>query len=108
MTHEDTDTAAPVTAPADAAGTRLEHLERLGNALAGRGFRVRLSAPEERPASLHVTNPEAVALTEYVLAEHGVDGWWFWWSWAERIAAADDVAGAAERVARVLAAHPGH
>ncbi|HXA60517.1 MAG TPA: hypothetical protein VNW94_15265 [Streptosporangiaceae bacterium] len=49
-------------------------------------------------------NPDASALTENILAESGVDGWWYWWSWAERIAVADDVAGAADLVVRVLAA----
>ena len=28
--------------------------------------------------------------------------WWFWWSWAERIAAATELDRAAERVAHVL------
>jgi hypothetical protein len=49
-------------------------------------------------------NPDASALTENILAESGVDGWWYWWSWAERIAVADDVAGAADLVVRVLSA----
>ncbi|WP_344821851.1 hypothetical protein [Actinocorallia longicatena] len=49
-------------------------------------------------------NPEASALTENILAERGADGWWYWWSWAERISAADDLNMAAERVAQVLAA----
>ncbi|SEG61947.1 hypothetical protein SAMN04489712_107259 [Thermomonospora echinospora] len=98
MTPDSTETATPYD-------TRLEYLERLGDALVHRGFQVRLSAPLERPASLHVMNPEATALTENILAEQGSDGWWFWWSWAERIAAADDVATAADRVARVLAVH---
>jgi hypothetical protein len=29
--------------------------------------------------------------------------WWFWWSWAERIAVADDVDLAAGTIVRVLA-----
>ena len=34
----------------------------------------------------------------------GKDGmWWFWWSWAERIAVADDVDQAASTIVRVLA-----
>jgi hypothetical protein len=36
----------------------------------------------------------------------GKDGmWWFWWSWAERIAVADDVDLAATTIVRVLASH---
>lgn len=83
--------------------TRIDYLEKLGEELAGRGFRVRLTTPAGRPPSLHVTNPEASALTENILAESGSDGWWFWWSWAERIAPADDISHAADLVLRVLA-----
>ncbi|TNY34507.1 hypothetical protein [Thermomonospora catenispora] len=94
--------AAPVAATD--ADLRLAHLERLADALTDRGLQVRLSAPTERPASLHVINPRATALTENILAENGADGWWYWWSWAERIAAVDDLETAADRIARVLAA----
>jgi hypothetical protein len=84
--------------------TRIDYLERLGEELVARGFRVRLTTPAGRPPSLHVMNPDASALTENILAESGADGWWFWWSWAERISVADDVTGAADLVVRVLAA----
>lgn len=81
---------------------RLDHLEKLGEALVERGFRVRLTVPPGRPACLHVMNPDSSALAENILAEVGVDGWWYWWSWAERIGVAEDVDAAADRVARVL------
>lgn len=84
---------------------RIDYLEKLGAELVERGFRVRLTVPRGRPASLHVMNPDASGLTENILAEAGTDGWWFWWSWAERIGVADDVPAAADRVARVLAVH---
>jgi len=96
MSPDDTGTAALVQA-------RIDYLEKLGEELLGRGFRARLTVPNGRPPSLHVTNPDASALTENILAESGTDGWWFWWSWAERIAVADDVIGAADQVVRVLA-----
>lgn len=83
--------------------TRIDYLEKLGEELKGRGFRARLTTPSGRPPSLLVTNPETSALTENILAESGSDGWWFWWSWAERISVADDVTGAADLVVRVLA-----
>ncbi|GAB3676033.1 hypothetical protein GCM10027589_46150 [Actinocorallia lasiicapitis] len=86
--------------------TRIEYLERLGDELVGRGLRVRLTVPLGTAPSLHVMNPDASALTENILAERGADGWWYWWSWAERISAADDLNVAAERVAQVLAAAP--
>src|ERR1019366_8496973 len=51
------------------------------------------------------SEPGGGALAENVYAGPGQDGgWWFWWSWAERIAAADDLAGAALLISRVLAA----
>ncbi|MEO5875579.1 MAG: hypothetical protein ABIS86_20465 [Streptosporangiaceae bacterium] len=84
--------------------TRIDYLERLGDELVGRGLRVRLAVPLGTAPSLHVMNPNASALTENILAEYGPDGWWYWWSWAERIAAADDIGVAANRVAQVLAA----
>lgn len=85
------------------ARTRIEYLERLGDQLRLRGLTVRLTIPPTGPPSLHVVNPRATALTENILAENSADGWWFWWSWAERIARADDLGEAADRVARVLA-----
>jgi hypothetical protein len=84
--------------------TRLAHLERLGEELSERGFVVRMSQPRGGPPSLHVVNPNASALAENILADDGDDGWWYMWSWAERIAAAEQVGKVAERVARVLAA----
>jgi hypothetical protein len=83
--------------------TRIDHLERLGDELLSRGLRVRLTVPLGTAPTLHVMNPHASALSENILAEHGVDGWWYWWSWAERIAAAGDVAVAADRVVQVVA-----
>ena len=52
-----------------------------------------------------MVNPAAAARAEDVYAGRGRDGqWWFWWSWAERIASGEDMAGAASRIMRVLAA----
>jgi hypothetical protein len=83
----------------------LARLEDLGEVLAGRGLRARVVAPPGRLPSLHVVNPQACALAEDVYAGRGQDGqWWFWWSWAEQIAAGDDLEGAALRIGRVLAA----
>ncbi|MQY02874.1 hypothetical protein [Actinomadura macrotermitis] len=98
MTPDDTGTAALVK-------SRIEYLEELGAELARRGMRVRVTQPRGQAPSLHVTNPDASALAENILAEEGADGWWYWWSWAERVAPAADVAGAADLVVRVLAVH---
>jgi hypothetical protein len=83
----------------------LARLEGLAAILADRGLRTRLLTPRGRVPSLHVVNPSASALAEDVYAGRGQDGrWWFWWSWAERIAAGEDLEGAAALIERVLRA----
>jgi hypothetical protein len=83
----------------------LTRLEGLAAELADRGLRTRLVTPAGRLPSLHVVNPAAAALSEDVYAGVGRDGqWWFWWSWAERIATGDDFGGAATQIRRVLSA----
>jgi hypothetical protein len=83
----------------------LNRLEGLAEVLAKHGLRTSLMAPPGRVPSLHVVNPAASALAEDVYAGRGQDGtWWFWWSWAERIAAWDDLDGAAALIKQVLAA----
>jgi hypothetical protein len=90
---------------ADSPRAYLGRLEGLAQAVAQHGLRARLVTPPGRVPSLHVVNPDASALAEDVYAGPCQDGqWWFWWSWAERIAAGDDLAGAAMRISRVLAA----
>lgn len=84
------------------AQTRIDHLERLGDELIRRGLRVRLAVPVGTAPSLHVMNPDSSALTESILAEHGADGWWYWWSWEERIAAAGDIGTVADHVVQAL------
>jgi hypothetical protein len=81
---------------------RLDHLERLGDELIRRGLRVRLTVPVGTAPCLHVMHPDASALSENILAEPGADGWWYWWSWAERIAAAHDLGTAVDRVVEVI------
>jgi hypothetical protein len=83
----------------------LARLEGLALVLAGRGLRARVITPPGRVPSLHVVNPAAAVLAEDVYAGRGQDGrWWFWWSWAEQIAADEDLEGAASVIERVLAA----
>ncbi len=82
----------------------LARLEGLAVVLAGGGLRVSVITPPGRVPSLHVVNPAAVVLAEDVYAGRGQDGrWWFWWSWAEQIAADEDLEGAAAMIQRVLA-----
>jgi hypothetical protein len=83
------------------------YLEKLAEELTHRGLEAWLMAPPGRVPSLYVVNPKARALEENVYAGCGKDGmWWFWWSWAERIAIADDIDLAAATIVRVLASVP--
>lgn len=92
----------------DGRDERLDHLERLGEEMTERGFLIRAVTPGTGPPYLRVANPIAPVLTDRVMCERGADGrYWFWWPWAQRIAPVDDLEGAAERVARVLAATNG-
>jgi hypothetical protein len=82
----------------------LDRLDGLAEVLAGLGLRARLMTPPGRVPSLHAVNPAASALAEDIYAGPCQDGrWWFWWSWAERIADCDDLASAAVQISRVLA-----
>jgi hypothetical protein len=79
-------------------------LEELAIRLGTDGWQVQLHAPPDRRPMLHVTNPRVIMLSELVTADQDADGhWWFWWSWAERIAPAGDLDRAASGIARVLA-----
>jgi hypothetical protein len=78
-------------------------LDKLAAELHVRGYQTHLIVPAGRPPSLAVTNPQATMLAETVMA----DTTSFWWPWADRIAAVTNVAGAADVIARVLAAVPG-
>ncbi len=100
-----TSTVPQVRAPAPGTDAGRCRLECLAQVLAHHGLRVSLMAPPGSAPSLHVVNPEASVLAEDVYAGSGQDGgYWFWWSWAERIAAGEDLEGAAARIKRVLAA----
>jgi hypothetical protein len=80
------------------------YLEKLADELSHRGLEAWLMAPPGRVPSLYVVNPAARALEENVYVSCGKDGIpWFWWSWAERIAVADDLDQAASTIVRVLA-----
>jgi hypothetical protein len=79
-------------------------LEELAIRLGTDGWQVQLHAPPDRRPMLHVTNPRVMMLSELVTADQDAGGhWWFWWSWAERIARASDLDHAASVISRVLA-----
>ena len=78
-------------------------LAHLADELGARGYEAALIAAEGRRPSLAVRNPAAPMLAENVVADSDR----YWWSWADKIAPLTDVAAAADRVARVLAAESG-
>jgi len=80
-------------------------LEALAAALAGHGWIARLREAPDRVPSLYVQNPApgASALCENVYAQtmaNGGEAYFYWWSWAEPIAA--DPGEAADMIIRVL------
>jgi hypothetical protein len=89
--------------PAPPADT--DRLRGLAEVLSRHGLRASLSTAPGCAPSLHVVNPAASALAEEVQHRRGPDGTcWFWWSWAEQIAAGEDLEAAAAAIRRVLAA----
>jgi hypothetical protein len=62
------------------------------------------AADEGRQPALDVTNPHAPRLSDQVLTGMDADGqWWLWWSFAEKIAPADNLDRAVTVITRVLA-----
>ncbi|PZG33737.1 hypothetical protein C1I98_28445 [Spongiactinospora gelatinilytica] len=82
-------------------------LERLVAELDARGLLARVVRTPKGRAFVRVINPDATSLAENVtcrqvpVPEHR--DWYYWWSWGEKMHRADDPAGAATKVARVLA-----
>jgi len=96
---------ASITRPKrDVPGLRdanLHRLEHLAAELRRQGMAADLVVALGRIPRLEVVHPAGPA--EDVYAWRGQDGtWWFWWSWAERIAAAADPGGAAAMIQQVL------
>lgn len=81
---------------------QIGYLERLGAELQHRGMRLRLEMPLERTPRLHVLPPDVAVLSESIGVEFTMDGWFFIWSWGERICSAEDVTGTADMITRVL------
>lgn len=77
-------------------------LEALANDLSARGFTTILVTDKGHP-NVTVANKAVSRMTETIFAAPAQDGsWWLWWSWAERIAAIDDVDAAALKITHVL------
>jgi hypothetical protein len=90
---------------ADAAREAAMQLEALAEDLEGRGF-IATVTQAGGDARVSVVNRLASQLSENVYAARAGDGsWWFWWSWADRIAPITEVETAAFKIAYVLAPH---
>ncbi len=84
------------------------HLERLVSELDARGMLARVVRTQSGRVFVRVINPNATSLSENVTCRPAqaadLPDWWYCWSWGERMHTVDDPAGAATKVARVLAA----
>lgn len=87
-------------------GDNVGHLERLAAELCSHGLLARVVRTQSGRLFVRVINPAATSLSENVTCRPNADvpDWWYCWSWGERMHTADDPAGAATKVARVLAA----
>ena len=81
-----------------------QHLERLADELDARGLHARVVRTQSGRAFVRVINPNATSLAENVTCRPQAAPGYYWWSWGERMHQVDDPAGAATKVARVLAA----
>ena len=82
----------------------VSYLDALAAALSRRGWLARAAVWSGRPACVCMEHPYELARSGDVLAvrDGGTGAWWYWFSWAERIAPADDPEMAAGAVIRAL------
>lgn len=72
---------------------------QLADCLEALGLRTKVIERISGPQRMRVSNPASAALSETIFIFNGA----FWWPWKDKIGAADDVPGVADRIARVLA-----
>ncbi|MBO3750970.1 hypothetical protein J5X84_33275 [Streptosporangiaceae bacterium NEAU-GS5] len=77
------------------------HLKRLVSELGSMGLHARLVRNQSGRPYVRVINPKATSLSEHVMCRSED---YYWWSWGEPMHTTQDPAGAATKVARVLAA----
>lgn len=88
----------------DEARAAVRQLGALAENLTARGFAAHVTQTG-RYAAVSVTNVSVRQLAETVYAAPAEGAWWFWWSWADRIAPIADVEAAAFKIAYVLTPH---
>jgi hypothetical protein len=90
---------------AEAAERATAQLGMLAGNRTGRGFTAQGAQSGRYPCVL-VAHGSVPQLSETVYAAPADDGtWWFWWSWADRIAPIGKAETAAFKIAYVLAPH---
>jgi hypothetical protein len=93
------------TTHAEAAERATAQLGMLAGNLTGRGFTAHIAQPGRYPC-VRVAHGPVPQLSESIYAAPANDGtWWFWWSWADRIARIGAVEPAAFKIAYVLTPH---
>ncbi|WP_248964877.1 hypothetical protein [Sphaerisporangium perillae] len=88
------------------AATAATHLRRLGELLRTRGLHVRVGATPGGLPQLIVISTAVPTLSEVIFAARRGESWWFWWSWAERIAPVEDLNATAARICHALTPSP--
>lgn len=87
---------------ADRAKLAAERLVAVVDNLSGRGFAASMEPTSTTPCA-RITNRDVAHLSENIYVAPDADGlWWFWWSWADRLAPIDDVEAATFKIAYVL------
>ena len=78
-------------------------VEALAHELSRRGFATTVTASgAQRHSSVRVANKKVTRMWEEVYVAPADGGWFFWWSWADRIGPIGDIAAAAAAIAYVL------
>ena len=90
--------------PATQVSDRIVCLEALAAQMHARGWTAYISTPAGRLASLFVQDPhDRTECSDIVVAPGGTAGdWWYWFSWAERIAPVHAPAAAADAIIRAF------
>ena len=94
----------PGNGPAGPPGDGIACLDALAAQMHARGWSAYITTPAGRLASLFVQDPhDHPKCGDIIAALDGATGhWWYWFSWAERIAPAHAPAVAADAIIRAL------
>jgi hypothetical protein len=84
-------------------GEPVPYLRALAVRLRAGGWREELVLPAGSRPYVRVINPVLVVLNDEITAAPTAPGlWWFWWSWGDRIACAENIDFTVARIAAVL------